>query len=115
MIAVAYLRRRSALLSCTAGDIGNNPYVFSCQLRQAVFWSAVVAAVAFVGCAGVAGLLYRVAKREKEAAYAGGNAVEIGDYAVEIGGAKDVEGEVEWSERVGQFDTRSAGNGRVRF
>jgi hypothetical protein len=108
MIALAYLRRRSALLPCTAGDIGNNPYVASCQLRQAVFWSAVVAAVMFVGCAGVAGFLYRVAKRERDAAYAGG-------YAVEIGGGKDVEGEVEWSERVGQLDTRSTGDGRLGF
>jgi hypothetical protein len=80
-----------------------------------VFWSAVVAAVAWLGCAGVAGFLYRVAKRERDAAYAGGYAVEIGDYAVEIGGGKDVEGEVEWSERVGQLDTRSTGDGRLGF
>jgi hypothetical protein len=80
-----------------------------------VFWSAVVAAVAFVGCAGVDGLLYRAAKRERDAAYAGSCAVEVGDYPVEIGGGKDVEGEVEWSERVGQIDTRSTGDGRVGF
>jgi hypothetical protein len=102
MITIAYLRRRSALLPCTAGDTGTNPYVSSCQLRQAVCWNAVVSAVAFVGCAGVVGLLYRTAKRERNVVDADGHA---GD-AVGMGSGKDVEGEVEWSERVGRFDIR---------
>jgi hypothetical protein len=67
-----------------------------------VFWSAVVSAVAFVGCAGVVGLLYRTAKRERNVVDADGHA---GD-AVGMGSGKDVEGEVEWSERVGRFDIR---------
>jgi hypothetical protein len=71
-----------------------------------VFWSAVVATVAFAGCAEVSGLLYWVARRERDVA-------DSSTYVGEIGGGKNIEGEVEWGERCGRFDTRSVGDGRV--
>lgn len=103
MIATAGLRHSSALLPCTAGYVGDNPYVVNCQLRQAVFWSAVLAAVAFLGCAVVGGLLWRVARRERVVATSCGADVDLGADGFSIVGKKDVEGEAEWSERVRRF------------
>lgn len=60
-----------------------------------------MAAVAFVGCAVVAGLLWRVARRERAAA-----AMKSDVDAFSLVGEKDVEGEAEWSERVRRLGAR---------
>lgn len=66
-----------------------------------MFWSAVLAAVAFVGCAIVAGLLWMVARRERAAASYSSSGADVDGFSVV--GKKDVEGEAEWSERVRRF------------
>lgn len=68
MTTTAYLHRSSAVLPCTAGQTPNsrNPYITRCQLRQTLFWSAVLAAALFAINAVLAGMLLRQAKRETE-------------------------------------------------
>ncbi|GAB7326357.1 hypothetical protein MBLNU13_g10393t1 [Cladosporium sp. NU13] len=64
-IGIIYVSRSSALLPCTAGTTSNahNPYVRTCQLRQTVFWSAVLAAVGFAVLAVVGAVGYVRAKQ----------------------------------------------------
>lgn len=105
-IGIIYLSRHSAILPCTAGTTytSHNPYVRRCQLRQTVFWSAVLSAVGFA-VLGVVGVVAFV--RARRAMRSSFTMAKDGDAdAVSVAPPsyvekdKDVEAEGEWEERV---------------
>lgn len=110
-LGIIYLSNSSALLPCTAGTTPtfHNPYVTRCQLRQTVFWSAVLGAVGFAVLAVVGGLGFVRARRARGEGFdmRTTTAAKDGDvdsvsvappsYAEKDG---DVEAEGKWEERV---------------
>ena len=105
-LGIIYLSRFSALLPCTAGttSTSHNPYVTKCQLRQTVFWSAVLAAVGFVALAVVGGVAFVRARRATSPSFmttkdGEADAVSVAPPSY-VEKDKDVEAEGEWEERV---------------
>lgn len=109
-IGIICLSRSSAILPCTAGttSASHNPYVTRCQLRQTVFWSAVLAAVGFGALAVVGAVAFFRARRAMASSVPRSSAMGTDGDADDVFVAppsyaekdKDVEAEGEWEERV---------------
>ena len=105
-IGIIYLSRSSAILPCTAGttSASHNPYVTRCQLRQTVFWSAVMSAVGFAGSAIVGAVAFVRVKRASTSSFTMAKEGDIDAVSVAPPSYqekdKDVEAEGEWEERV---------------